>query len=300
MKLRSILYYFMLVAALLCTACNVGAPDPDDVETDDPDQLSEYITHVFEYVYAPGQHARLAAPESGDNFIGEPYHDVFLGGFGGYVIAGFDHNVLNVKDESDFEIFCAGVAPEPAVVYVMSDTNGNGLPDDSPWYELKGSEFNNPETIRDYSITYYKAKYAESNITWKDNRQNTGELTSSYNAQSSSGWWWSAASADSITFTGTRLPDAYVNNVAEGQYWIVPDSLFKWGYAENNKGDDYSKENRSNRFDISNAVDKAGNPVDLPHIRFIKVQTGVFQQAGWLNEISSEVQGAKDLHFGME
>jgi len=35
--------------------------------------------------------------------------------------------------------------------------------------------------------------------------------------------------------------------------------------------------------------------VNLPHIRFIKIQTAVFQQAGWLNEVSTEVRGAKDL-----
>jgi len=30
-------------------------------------------------------------------------------------------------------------------------------------------------------------------------------------------------------------------------------------------------------------------------IRFKKVQTAAFQQAGWLNEVSSEVRRARDL-----
>ena len=38
-----------------------------------------------------------------------------------------------------------------------------------------------------------------------------------------------------------------------------------------------------------------GNAIKLPSIRFIKIQTAVFQQAGWLNEVSTEVRGAKDL-----
>ena len=42
-------------------------------------------------------------------------------------------------------------------------------------------------------------------------------------------------------------------------------------------------------------MDASGNAVKLTSIRFIKVQTGIFQQAGWLNEISTEVYGAADL-----
>ena len=48
-------------------------------------------------------------------------------------------------------------------------------------------------------------------------------------------------------------------------------------------------------FDISNAVDKTGNKVNLQGITFIKVQSGIFQVAGWLNEISTEISGAVDL-----
>jgi len=42
-------------------------------------------------------------------------------------------------------------------------------------------------------------------------------------------------------------------------------------------------------------VDSLGNTVTLTNIRFIKVQTAVLQQAGWLNEVSTEIRGAKDL-----
>jgi hypothetical protein len=52
---------------------------------------------------------------------------------------------------------------------------------------------------------------------------------------------------------------------------------------------------RKNLFDISNAVDASGNAVNLAGIRFIKIQSAVFQVAGWLNEISTEVSGAADL-----
>lgn len=286
----------MLLASFLFVSCSgINGPN-DDEDDDEPDYYPEYITEVFECVYAPGQHARNIKPEDGKKFIGKPEFDVYLGGFGGYIIAGFDHNVMNVEGKADFEVFSSGVSPEPAVVYVMCDENGDGKPNET-WYELKGSEFENKETIRNYSLTYYKAADEKSNIRWKDNQQQSGELISGYNGVTSSPWWWGAAESDSITFTGTRLPQAYIDNgTGDTQNWIVPEGIFTWGYAENNYGNDYSKESKSNKFDLANAVDADGNPVKLPHIRFIKVQTGVLQQAGWLNEISSEVQGARDLN----
>lgn len=292
MRLR---YAFLgiAVAMLFFSSCVVEEPGDDPEKPD----YSEYITDVFEYVYAPGQHAWKVKQEDGDKFKGEPNSDVLLGGFGGYIIAGFNHDVENVEGEPDFEVFSSGVSPEPAVVYVMSDENGDGLPNDT-WYELKGSEYGKPNEIRDYRLTYYKPKDTTSNILWKDNQGQSGELVSAYSSTNSSTWWWSGLTGDSIVFKGTRLPDAYVNaGTQDSQNWIVPDTVFTWGYAENNKGSDYSKENRSNQFDISNAIDAQGVPVHLSRIRFIKVQTGVFQRAGWLNEVSSEVKGARDLHY---
>jgi len=282
---------FFLFFGLL--ACNPPTPI-DNPEAD----LSMYITCVFEYVYAPGQHARgINSEREKRNFIGRPTADTHLGGWGGFIVAGFNHDVPNIAGKFDFEIFSNGIAPEPAIVYVMSDENGDGLPNGT-WYELRGSEFRNPRTIRNYKLTYFRAVSDTANITWRDNQGNgnTGELISRSGGRFSADWWWSETTADSITFVGTRLPDAYINIGENTQHWIVPDSLFTWGYAENNQGTDYCRTNQSNKFDISNAVDADGNPVHLEHIRFIKIYTAVFQQAGWLNEISAEVRGARNLH----
>jgi hypothetical protein len=46
---------------------------------------------------------------------------------------------------------------------------------------------------------------------------------------------------------------------------------------------------------VNHAVDLNGNPVSLANIRFLKIQSAVFQQAGWLNEVSSELLGAKEI-----
>ncbi|MEI6751724.1 MAG: hypothetical protein WCK78_01020 [Paludibacter sp.] len=262
----------------------------------EPVKSTAYITQVFDYVYAPGQHALIAKKTDTSNFIGEPTTDkgfLYLGGFGGYVVAGFDHNVLN-GDGFDFEVIALkGASPEPGIVYVMSDTNGNGLPDET-WYELKGNQFSNSK--RHYWVRYYKAVSDTTNITWNDSEGKTGELISGYGSKYSAKWWWPATSTDSITFYGTRLPDSYDDNSSNGvQNWVVPTNRFTWGYAKNLYGKDYDQDLGANKFDISNAVDSLGNAVNLPHIRFIKIQTAVFQQAGWLNEVSTEVRGAKDL-----
>lgn len=275
-----------VLALFLATACKTN---------DEPLSKSSFITSVFDYKYAPGQHATLAMPADIKYFTGDPVlHTgwVYLGGFGGYVTAGFDHDIIN-NEGFDFEVYALkGSGPEPAIVYVMQDENGDGQPNET-WYELKGNQFGNSQ--RNYQLTYYKPTNG-SNIKWRDSRGMKGELKSGFGELSTSGWWWPFETSDSITFTGTRLPDAYDNNSTDGsEYWVVPKDRYTWGYAENLYGTDYNVTSGTNKLDISNAVDAAGNSVNLKSIRFIKVQTAVFQQAGWTNEVSAEVRGARAL-----
>ena len=257
---------------------------------------SAYITDVYDYAYAPWQHAKLAKPDDIQYFKGNPEKHskwVYLGGFGGYIVAGFDHDVIN-GDGFDFEVYALkGASPEPAIVYVMPDSNNDNKPNDT-WYELIGNQHNNSK--RNYWVKYMKANSVNSNITWLDSDGETGELIPGFNGQFSADWWWSTTTNGNITFNGTRLPDAYRNVGLNGEeHWILAPDMFTWGYAENNFGTDYINTTGSNQFDISNAVDSLGNAANLTSIRFIKVQTAVFQQAGWTNEVSAEVRGAKDL-----
>ena len=73
--------------------------------------------------------------------------------------------------------------------------------------------------------------------------------------------------------------------------------LFQFGYAECYDNADYNTLLRANFLDISLAVDAYGKPANLSSVNFIKVQSGVFQSAGWLNEISTEISGAADIHL---
>jgi len=262
---------------------------------------SPYITKVFDYQYGPGQFAAIIPADwKGDDFIGQPWTGTksytSLGGWGGYLIAGFDHSVKNV-DGADFGIYTQpGAGSEPGVVYVMYDANKDGIPNDGDWAEIKGSEYNNSETIHNYQVTYLKpSSGGDGNVTWKDNQGNNGELIPGYGIGT---WWWSGfGDLTEVVFTGERLPNAYINTstLAGIQNWEVRSGMFSYGYAECYFNLDYNNSLKANLFDISNAVDQAGNPANLPGITFIKVQSGVFQIAGWLNEISPEISGAVDL-----
>ena len=89
---------------------------------------------------------------------------------------------------------------EPGIVLVSKDTNGNGLPDDE-WYELAGSEYNSPATIRNYEITYYRPTPADGDVKWKDNQGKEGYIyRNTYHTQGSYYPAWMPAE---ITFRGS-------------------------------------------------------------------------------------------------
>jgi hypothetical protein len=109
---------------------------------------------------------------------------------------------------------------EPGIVYVMQDANGNGLPDDT-WYELAGSEFSKGTTNRKYSVTYTKPASATADIPWTDSDGKSGVIgRNTYHSQNYYPAWAAAGTAtygsaagivnvtaNSLKFTGTRLPD---------------------------------------------------------------------------------------------
>lgn len=220
-----------------------------------------------------------------------------LGGFGGYVVFGFDHKIENIEGEKDFEVLGNAYASdrstlkpggnaEPGIIMVSEDTNGNGLPDD-PWYEIAGSEYGKPETIHNYTVTYH---YSDGDVQWTDNQGNNGTVErNQWHTQQSYYPLW--ISDSTLTFTGTRLADNYANEgTAASPYFVL--YFYDYGYADNQPNDSDGA-----KIDIGWAVDKDGNPVHLSGINFVKVYTGVNQKCGWLGETSTEVAGAIDLHL---
>ncbi|MBD8389000.1 fasciclin domain-containing protein [Dysgonomonas sp. BGC7] len=281
---------------------------------------SAYISNVFDYLPGVGQFVNdLPEYETGDtketmrkkaenSLKGGNSSMIHLGGFGGYVTFGFDHTVVNIPGKRDFRVkgnaFWAASNPnpeapkrggscEPGIIMVAYDKNGNGKPDEDEWYEIAGSEYYKPTTIKNYEITYYKPTTEPTGATaeyikWEDNQGKSGYKAK--NAFHSQPYFPEWITDNKITFKGTLLPNNAVDESGQGSYWVL--YAYDWGYADNAPNTD-----DESAIDINWAVDAQGNKVHLPGIDFVKVYTGVNQEAGWLGEVSTEVAGAEDLHL---
>ena len=316
-----------------------------------------WLARVYEYRPAPGQFvnvmpaarvgepvdsvlARCAASICGRiDTLSQTFHGqtitridtvwaesmITLGGYGGYVVVGFDHPVVNSHDY-DFEIWGnafysermeAGGSCEPGIVMVGVDSDGDGVPSDGDhWYELAGSEYGHPKTQHDYAITYYRPDEAKQRtpsrvnpylndttyIRWTSNDVNPDSTSGfmSRNVYHQQPYWplW-LQGEPSMTFTGAKLRCNAVdigdndNNAYFVQY------NFAWGYVDNlpNNPRRIPEEGIYNPgFKIDWAVDAQGRHVNLTHIDFIKVYNAVNQYCGWIGETSTEVAGGIDYH----
>lgn len=264
------------------------------------DKSSAYISKVYDFLPANGQFVNdLPKYTEGDTkadmlkkvntaLVGEKPSMISLGGFGGYVVFGFDHTVENRPGLRDLRILGNAFEnnAEPGIIMVSYDVNGNGLPDD-PWFEIRGSEYD--KAVKNYTFTMYNPDKAdwevtdENHIKWEDSLGESGFI--SKNAFHKQPYFPQWIDAEKISFRGNRLP----NNAVQDGIWKLP--AFEFGYADN-----VSNSDDESAIDIDWAVDANGEFVHLPGIDFVKVYTGQFQDAGWLGETSSEVAGAIDLH----
>lgn len=283
-----------------------------DHNTEDPNAPSAYATRVWEYAPAPGQYMNTStgayrkgySAEQVLNYATEQIKNrslLSLGGFGGYIVLGFDHTIPNQPNTSDFKIYAnanynhgqaggaKGGSAEPGIVLVSKDTNGNGLPDDE-WYELAGSEYHSAQVIRHYEITYYRPASLLQDVQWTDNQGQEGTIPrNSFHTDNAYYPVWTTE--DQLTFAGSLLPHNAINTgTAEAPNWVQ--YPYAWGYADNHPNNSEQSE-----FNIDWAVDKEGNPVQLDGIDFVKIYTAVNQVCGWMGETSTEISTIEDLHF---
>lgn len=289
-----------------------------------PQNATPYITKVLEYRPAPGQFVNtMPQYKEGDtqatmnekalNAIGNNTRRMItLGGYGGYVTVGFDHTIRNAKDANDFLVLGNAFenSSEPGIIQVAYDVNQNGQPDEEEWFEIAGSAHHAPkhelwyeqakqagnivETYLDYSITYKKpAKEPTTNeekenyIFWEDNKGHKGyKVMNQFHPQPYYPQW---IEEEQLVFTGTCLPQNGINQGTDKNF-VLPS--FTYGYADN-----YPNDAEKAAIDIDWAVDKDGNPANLPGVDFIKIYTGVNQENGWLGENSTEVCGVTDLNL---
>lgn len=330
----------LLVIAFACASCggdSKDTPGPDGGEgtgegTGEGEEVpstpslnfkgSAYITKVVDFMPAPGQFVNTMPAWTEEdtqesmnqkvlNAIGNNKRGMISrGGFGGYVVVGFDHTIENKAGLRDFRVLGNAFknSSEPGVIMVAYDKNLNGQPDEDEWYEIAGSahQESTPESWyeaareagndvvlhRDYEITYFRpekepttTEEKEQYIRWEDNLGGSGYLPkNTFHVQPYFPQW---AEGDRLTLKGTCLPQ---NAIVNGTIFEL--QAFTYGYADN-----VGNADKETSIDIDWAVDAAGEKVSLPGVDFIKIYTGVNQVNGWIGECSTEVIGVEDLHM---
>ncbi len=267
---------------------------------------SPYLNKIYDFKQAPGQFTNdLVNTEALIGSVGTGL--ISLGGYGGYIVFGFDHSVTNTTGV-DLGIYgnpLIGIGlefSEPGIVCVMQDQNKNGLPDDT-WYELAGSEYTASTTLKNYKITYYRPSKVTDDVRWADNQGKEGlVLRNQFHTQDYFPSW---ATANEISFTGTLVR----NTLTPGD--IITNKPLSFGYADNGSSDYLALQEKLGRgyntFDIDWAVDETGKKVTLASIDFVKIYTGQNsngnpcspdnnnERSRYVGEISTEFGGAVDL-----
>ena len=316
-------------AALVLALATLSCSSDEGGDTPSTGKATPYVTRVVEFRPAPGQFVnqlpeyregdtpedmnRKALEAIGNNRRGM----VSLGGFGGYIVVGFDHTIENKPGLCDFRVlgnafYASGQSEygssEPGVIQVAWDANSNGRPDEDEWYEIAGSSYptaaeswldkadeagNDIRTVRGYSITYYRPAQepgapTDEYIRWEDNQQEEGYMAK--NATHLQSYFPQWLDDEELTFEGTRLPQNGIDLSGAGTNYAL--YRFAFGYADND-----TNESDASAIDIDWAVDASGAPVHLSGVDFIRIHTGVNQVNGWLGECSTEVMGVTDLHL---
>ena len=288
---------------------------------------SPYMARVYHYLPAPAQFVNQSpAYTPGDTqadmntkveamLCGRANGDpVSLGSYGGCIVFGFDHPVVNMHGY-DVKIYgnsfqgnavndMAGGSCEPGIIMVGVDADGDGVPSEGDqWYEIMGSEY--ARSQHGYEITYYKPDENKARVPHESWRFITDveyvrwtsndllpDSTSGYvwrNSFHNQPYWPLWIEDTVLTFRGTKLPNTAIDmSGGNGNNWFQP--FLGEGYADN------LPNAQEPGFKIDWAIDENGNPVSLPHIDFVKVYTGQMAYCGWTGETSTEVCGAEDLH----
>ena len=287
---------------------------------------SPYIAHVYDFMPAPGQFVNVfPAYKPGYTqdsinaqletaLCGKLGGSVSLGSYGGYIVFGFDHPVVN-KHGYDVKIYgnamqsaavadMAGGSCEPGIIMVGVDMDGDGVPSDGDkWYEIKGNDYDRSQ--HNFEVTYYKPDEDKVRVPhaswrfisdveyvrWTSNDQNP-DSTSGYvwrNTFHTQPYWPLWIEDTVLTFRGTKLPNTSIDmSNGNGNNWFQP--FFGEGYVDN------LPNGQEPGFMIDWAIDEEGRPANLDHIDFIKVYSAQLDYCGWLGEVSTEVCGAEDLH----
>lgn len=268
---------------------------------------SPFATRVIHYAPAPGQFVSdpnfnnplraLGPPTGGGTSAPNNESVVTLGGFGGYIVLGFDHTVrddpLNPMglDAIVFgNAYWVGGNPdrhwaECATIEISRDVNGNGLADD-PWYLIPGSHLSTPleRTARSWNdgTTTYAFELPAvpfGAIVVVNPVAGTGNEGIFGYAEYTPTLFLGDLDGDNV------VDDGGINPV---DFYTVPDDPFESGIAPGSGGGD--------AFDIAWAVDPAtGEPANLDGFDFLRISNPLHVVIPAIGEKSPEIDAVADV-----
>lgn len=283
---------WLVTAALLCALVRAESP---------------FAVRVLDYAPAPGQFVNDPVYNDPGHALGPPVGSgtsapanesvVSLGGYGGFIVLGFDHTVLDHPlnplglDSIVFSnAFWVGGNPdrhwaECATIEISRDGNENGQADDA-WFLIPGSHLSpplsrSPETWNDGSKTY---AYRLSGSPFE-----AAVVVNPFSGTDAEGIFGYAEYSPTLLL-GDLDADNIVDDkeIVEEEFYTIPDDPFEVGITSGSGGGD--------AFDIAWAVDAAsGEPANLDGFDFLRITTPTHYILPTIGEKSAEIDAVADV-----
>lgn len=268
---------------------------------------SPFATRVMEYLPAPGQFVNdpffnnpeqaLGPPSGGGTSAPSNESVVTLGGFGGFIVLGFNHTVMNDPlnpsglDAIVFSnAYWVGGNPdrhwaECATVEISRDDNANGLADDA-WFLIPGSHLAAP-------ITRTSHNWPGGSITdaflLPSAPFGSVVVTNPLAGTENEGIYGYVEFSPTL-FLGDMDSDDKIDDgeITADQFYTVPDDPFEVGMTPGSGGGD--------AFDIAWAVDPiTGDAASLEGFDYIRLTTPIHLVLPTIGEKSAEIDAVADV-----
>jgi hypothetical protein len=290
-----------------------------------------FAAAVIAYAPAPGQYVnnpafsdpgRVLGPPSGGGTTTPDHNSVVtLGGFGGFIVLGFDAPVLDEPANpfgADAIVFGNAFwvgAPsrrwaEAATIEIAPDLNGNGQPDEEEWFLIPGSHISDAPsqwTAQCWDENFGDARCPPQDPAWWPPGWVGAASTSAHalpdgifhapvlinplgtGAMEEGVFGYADLSPTMVLgdFDGDNVADE--PDVAAALFYAVPDDPLTVGITPGSGGGD--------AFDIAWAVDpRTGQPAGIDRFDFIRLTTAVNHVLPLdLGEMSAEVDAVADV-----
>lgn len=268
--------------------------------TEPENDLSAYPSRIFDFIPAPGINLLVNKADKSPYTKAEALDvvytqlkngsgNVYMGAFGGYMVVGFDHTIMNKPGYCDFTTKCNWNSNvSPSIIWVAYDKNKNGKPDDDEWYEIKGSEYGGVNDLGIQSYTYQTTK-TDNGFAWTTQDGKTGFVANPEFFGNKVGDVEIAPWITGPTFT---LTGRQLKPTIDEDDMYKPALPFAWGYAANQPNG-----SKQAAIDIDWAVDSKGNKASLPGVDFVKVVNAIQGMRPAMGEYRYQVVSIEDLHL---